>query len=131
MIFANKNMKDSSISDCPQDGLSIPATLSAQGSWVSLYPEGCRTFREGGLWTLQTQLLASAKPGPGLSRKPCTQPTGWLDWHYPTSGSHFPWLLAARGYTTLFFLICLQDGVGFLLGTEFPGFEQTEKENAT
>lgn len=51
----------------------------------------------------QTQLLASAKPGPGLSRKPCTQPTGWLDWHYPTSGSHFPWLLAARSCITLWF----------------------------
>lgn len=30
-----------------------------------------------------------------------------------------------------FFLICLQDGVGSLLGTEFPGFEQTEKKNTT
>ena len=37
-----------------------------------------------------THLLASAKPGPWLSRKMFSEPTGWLDWHLPTVViSHF------------------------------------------
>lgn len=33
-----------------------------------------------------THLPASAKPGPWLSRKMSSEPTGWLDWHLPTDG---------------------------------------------